>query len=315
MEEKNIMGNNKLFNKMIRKNINKKIYVFILISFLTFSVFTNEVNANDVEVDNYINNNGIIISTLEYENLINLGFTENEILNMEMKEFEENKNLIGNVISSNDRYYKVVTRYDNENNIVSNISEEINKNIYNTSLAFNNINLLSVDGYSETNYKKIRVQIISLTSGYRYKITVEWKNMPSVRSYDIIGIGIDTNVYISSDIIFQQNYCYSNGNCSSSNTSNIKKSTTGGAALFKLPTSSSITSLNSYLYFMVDKSSSSTTISKMYAYGDYSHATEKTNSSNVNYYNINNGGINLYASIIDSYDAIPITKAIWEGTW
>lgn len=234
---------------------------------------------------------------------------------MEMKEFEENKNLIGNVISSNDRYYKVVTRYDNENNIVSNISEEINKNIYNTSLEFNNINLLSVDGYSETNYKKIRVQIISLTSGYRYKITVEWKNMPSVRSYDIIGIGIDTNVYISSDIIFQQNYCYSNGSCSSSNTSSIKKTTTGGAALFKLPTSSSITSLNSYLYFMVDKSSSSTTISKMYAYGDYSHATEKTNSSNVNYYNINNGGINLYASIIDSYDAIPITKAIWEGTW
>lgn len=73
--------------------------------------------------------------------------------------------------------------------------------------------------------------------------------------------------------------------------------------------------MNSYLYFMIDKTSSSTTLTTMYAYGDYSHAVKSTNSSNSNYYSINKGGINLYSSIINSYDEVPTSEAIWTGTW
>ena len=278
--------------------------------------FINEVSADEINANDFVNNNGIIITTTEYDNLINLGFTESEISNMSITEFNENKDLIGSVVSTNDKYYRVITKYDNDNNIISTISEEISEYAYNNNnLIFDSISPLSIDGYSETNYKKMRSQIISLTYGYRYKMSVEWKNIPSTRSYDIIGIGIDTNVYISSDITFQQNYCYNSGSCSSSNVSVIKNSTTGGAALFKLPTSSSITSMDSYLYFMVDKTSSSTTLNTMYAYGDYSHAVENTSSSNSNKYSINKGGLNLYSSIIESYDEVPITKATWTGTW
>lgn len=294
----------------------KKIYNLILTLGIALISFSNMVNAEEINPNIIINNNGITIAKSEYNNLIKLGFTENEILNMSQNEFDENKNLGGQVVSTNDKYYKVITNYDKHNNVISTRTEEINKNIYNNhSLIFNEISPLSVDGYSETSYKKMRTQIILLTYGYRYKMTIEWKNMPRVRSYDIIGIGIDNNVYISSNVIFQQNYCYSNGSCSSSNASNIKKTSTGGAALFKLPSSSSITSMDSYLYFMIDKTSSSTTINKMYAYGDYSHAIENTSSSNTNYYSISNGGLNLYSSIINSYDAVPVTKAEWTGTW
>ena len=306
----------KLFDQGGQKNTIRNIYIFILILSITLIGFINKVSADEININVFVNNNGIVITTTEYENLINLGFTESEILNMTITEFNENKDLIGNVVSTNDKYYRVITRYDNDNNIISTTSEEISEYAYNNNdLMFNSISPLSIDGYSETNYKKMRSQIISLTYGYRYKMSVEWKNIPSTRSYDIIGIGIDTNVYISSDITFQQNYCYSSGSCSSSNVSVIKNTTTGGAALFKLPTSSSITSMDSYIYFMVSKSSTSATLNTMYAYGDYSHAVKNTSSSNSNYYSINKGGLNLYSSIIESYDEVPVTKATWTGTW
>lgn len=317
MEKKNITKKEiNLFDQGDQKNTIRNIYSFILILSITLIGFINKVSADEININVFVNNNGIVITTTEYENLINLGFTESEILNMTITEFNENKDLIGNVVSTNDIYYRVITRYDNDNNIISTTSEEISEYAYNNNdLMFNYISPLSIDGYSETNYKKMRSQIISLTYGYRYKMSVEWKNIPSTRSYDIIGIGIDTNVYISSDITFQQNYCYNSGSCSSSNVSVIKNTTTGGAALFKLPTSSSITSMDSYIYFMVSKSSSSATLNTMYAYGDYSHAVKNTSSSNSNYYSINKGGLNLYSSIIESYDEVPVTKATWTGTW
>lgn len=287
--------------------------VFIIVLILTS--FISTVNAQEININNIINNNGITITETEYNNLINLGFTDNEILNMKNNEFEENKNLMGSVVSTNDKYYKITTKYDRENNIISNTAEEINEYIYNNyNLITNQAIPRSSNGYTETSYKKMTTQIIQLSYGYRYKNTVEWKNIPSTRSYDLIGIGIDTSVYISSDIVFQQNYCYSNGSCSSSNVSSIKNSTTGGAALFKLPTSSSITSMNSYIYFMVSKSSNAT-LNSMYAYGDYSHAVKNTSSSNSNYYSINKMGLNLYSSIVDDYDEIPVAKATWTGTW
>ena len=289
----------------------KRIWNIILILAIKLITFTNKVSADEINKRYFVNNNNIIMTSQEYNNLINLGFSKKEILNMTISEFDENKYLIGKIESTNEKYYRVITKYDNSNNVISTITEEINEYKYNNS---NQIVSRTLDGYSETNYKKMRSQVISLTYGYRYKMSVEWKNIPSTRSYDIIGIGIDSNVYISSDITFQQNYCYNSGSCSSSNVSVIKNSTTGGAALFKLPTSNTITSMDSYIYFMVSKSSSET-INTMYAYGDYSHAVRNTSSSNSNYYSINSGGLNLYSSIIESYDEVPVTKATWTGSW
>ena len=216
MDKRNITKKEiKLFDQGGQKNTIRNIYIFILILSITLIGFINKVSADEININVFVNNNGIVITTTEYENLINLGFTESEILNMTITEFNENKDLIGNVVSTNDKYYRVITRYDNDNNIISTTSEEISEYAYNNNdLMFNSISPLSIDGYSETNYKKMRSQIISLTYGYRYKMSVEWKNIPSTRSYDIIGIGIDTNVYISSDITFQKKYCYSSGSCS-----------------------------------------------------------------------------------------------------
>lgn len=292
----------------------RKVYNIIFALNLLLFGFVVEVSADEIDANAIINNNGVNITMVQYNNLINIGFTESEIYNMTLDEFNNNKDLVGSIVSSNYNYYRVTTNYNEDNEILSTISEEIDENTYNNfDNIFNPINPLT-NGYTETNYKKMTTQIISLSGGYRYKVSIEWKKIPSTRSYDIIGIGINSNVYISSDVIFQQNYCYSSGSCSSSNVSLIKNSSTGGAAVFKLPTSSSITSMDSYLYFMVGKSSSNT-LTQMYAYGDYAHAVKSTSSSNTNYFTINNSGLNLYSNIIDSYDEIPLAKTTWTGTW
>lgn len=322
MKRKNKKIESKIIDIFELKQETKKITIknilnFVLFLNILFFGYISEVNAVVVDIDNFVNANGIVIDNKEFNNLINLGFTRNEIMNMTNKEYNENKNLIGMVVSTNDRYYRVTTKYDNNNDIISTYFEEISEYTYNNvnDSIFSFISFQSVDGYSETNYKKMKSQIISVAYGYRYKMSVEWKNIPSTRSYDIIGIGIDTNVYISSDITFQQNYCYKSGSCSSSNVSIVNRTTTGGSALFKLPTSSSITSMDSYIYFTVGKSSTSATLNTLYAYGDYSHAVKNTSSSNSSYYSINKNGLILGSSIIESYDEVPVTKATWTGTW
>lgn len=284
-----------------------KIIILTLIMAIIISV-PKAVKADE----KYINNNGIEMTKEEQINLTNLGFSKYEIENMTKEEFIINHNLIGVVVSKQVDYYKTTTTYDDNFNKISQLDSKVDLSEYDMGIG-NEISMLS-DGYIETEYKKMTTQIISLQGKYRYKISLDWKTVPKVRSYDIIGIGIDTSVYIYSDIVFQQNYCYSNGSCSSSNLSLLKQSSTGGAALFSLPSSTSVKTLSSYLYFTVDKSSTGT-LNNLYAYGDYSHATENTNTSYINNFTINKAGINLNSASVSKYDAIPVSKASWSGAW
>jgi len=298
---------------MERRNKMKRKFILILVSF--FCVFSNTVYAWDMNsMDYYINRNNITMSFEQYSNFINLGFTEQEIFNMKEEEFTNNENLIGAVVGKLEKYYKQQTKYDGNNDIISITDEEIDEQEYN-EFSNNDINLISsTSGYIETNYKKMTTQIISISGKFRYKITLEWKNMPSVRSYDIIGIGFDSSVYVDSNIYFQQNYCYSSGNCSSSSNGYYKSMSNGGAVVFKLPTSS-LNSLNSYLYFTVNKVNSNT-IYELKAYGDYSHATSSISSelSNSNY-TVNQSGIKLNSTIKNYYDEISTAIAKYDGSW
>lgn len=268
-------------------NISKKVIIFIicLINFNAMNVLALEAD------DTTINNNNILMTNIEYQNLLNLGFTDNEIMNMSLKEYNENKNLKGEIVSQNTIYI------DEQNNILN-----------------DNISLFGLQtGYIETTAKKMTTTIVSVNNKYRYKITLEWKKIPSTRSYDIIGIGTDTNVKINSSIYFQQNFCYSTNNCSSSIVNTVNPTSTGATSTFQLP-SSTIVSLSSYLYFDVSKNTTST-ITQLNAYGDYSHATKNISKSNANNHSINRGGIALDNSISDYYDSMTTSKAVWTGSW
>lgn len=230
--------------------------------------------------NNMLNNKGIYISDQDYERLINLGFTDNEILNLDEDLYEQNKNLTGEIISQP---------------MKSDLIE-----LY-----------ASMSGKVETEYKLMNTTIIKLSNGnYRYKVNLNWKKMPATRSYDIIAIGINSaNVNIVSGVTSLQSYEGIDGIKYTSSSSYSGKTTTGGFAVFQLPTIS-ISSLETYLYFEVSLKSSS--VRTLNAYGDYSHAQSKISLTNSKSFSVDKTGITLSTSIKNYYDSINIAKAVYE---
>ena len=260
-----------------------------LISILTISVLFSFLSIKKVHASYLINNNNINISEEEHNNLLNLGFNETEIMNMKQQEFDENKNLKGEIVSIEEQEIFDIDSLD----VISPMGMS--------------------QGYIETTGKKMTTTIVSIGNYYRYKVSLEWKSIPSTRSYDIIGIGMNTNVKFASDISFQQNYCYSANNCNSNALHTPLKINTGGTAVFQLP-SSSLTSLSAYMYFNVSKNTSST-ITSQKAYGDYSHATKTISFANAKKHSIGSSGIVLDNSITSYYDSIATATSTWTGNW
>lgn len=261
----------------------------------------------------FTNNNDIYICNEDYNRLINLGFTENEIKNMDYDEFTLNDNIVGQVVSETTQYYSTTSLVSN-NQIIELNSEQITEDEFlNGSTELVTPTSLVV-GNVETNHKKMVTKIIKISDTlFRYKVTLTWKNMPSVKSNDIIGIGINTTVTIKSSLYSKQNYCDKSNNCSSTKPLYSKKTSTGAGAVIAIP-DLNLSSLESYLYFDVVKSSSGT-LKTLYAYGDYAHAITTVNSSKSKNFSINSSGIVLGDTIKSKYDEIQVAKANWTGTW
>lgn len=226
-----------------------------------------------------------------------------------------------NDLYSTTKYYKTTTIIDaNTSTFALNdqsysYSEEITKEEYD-NLDDNDL-IVPLDysnGYIETNYKKMTSSIVQNGSTYRYKVVLEWKTMPSTRSYDIIGIGFPASVKPQSSIAFSQYYCFTDGTCNTSVSYTPYIGVNGVGASFGLPIGS-LTTLKQTLYVDMIKSDSSSTIIKQYAYGDYSHATKTISYSNSTKYVVSSGGIVLDSTINDYYDSINTANATWSGTW
>lgn len=262
--------------------------------------------------DSYINYYGIEINEPEYSNLLGLGFTEEEIYHMEQEEFDANKNIESALEASTTKYYVETVRYDSTGRVVHSNTSEVTEEEYNDDMILN----MRSTATTETTYKRMVTTISQAGTKYRYKVTLTWKQLPKVRSYDIIGIGIEPSlVTITSDVVFNQTYCISN-NCTNTNNYYTDSYTyTGAGVSFKLAANSGITGLRSYLYYDVSKQNSSQTLNYQYADGDYSHATSNI-SANLTYnFYVNQIGIVLVNDISGYYDAITSAEAAWSGTW
>ena len=261
--------------------------------------------------ESYVNYYGIEFTGDEYSTMLELGFLENEIYYMSQEEFDNNRNIDANLEATTTRYFVNIIRYDSTGRMISDSEMEVDEEEYNSEII-----AMYGSGLTETTYKKMTTTISATGSNYRYKVSLLWKRMPATRSYDIIGIGIDYGlVYISGgSMVFNQNYCVSNSctNTSTYNSSNV--SGTGGGVSFKLPTSTSITTLSSYLYFNVSKNTTST-ITELNAFGDYSHATTSVSSGSAYGFYVDSGGIDLDDGIFGYYDSIDKATATWNGTW
>lgn len=283
----------------------KKINLFVLL--LVLISIPKVILASD---SYYINYYGVDMTEEEYLNLLELGFSEEEIYYLDEVEFNNNRNVEGSLEAESINYYVNIIRYDSIGRVVSNTDMQISEDDYYGE----EILPYTTGGYIETTYKQMRTTIAAAGSYYRYKVTLTWKQMPAVRSYDIIAIGIEPSVQIVANPTFNQTYCV---NTSCTNTSAINNrvyDNTGGGASFALPTSTSITSLRQTLYFDVQKRGSSI-LNEMYAYGDYAHAVKTIGSNAATGYDINQAGIILSSSIANYYDTINTADAVWTGSW
>ena len=275
----------------------RKMFLYVVISLFVSIFFVGSVNAE--EYKNYF---GIAMTNEQYNNLLNLGFSEDEIYYMDEETFESNKDISATLVAQNEKYYKsIYTSLDGKTHSV-----EITKDEY------ENQGSLNARGTVSTEYKNMVTTISQLDNKFRYKVSVSWKQMPSTKSYDIIGIGFEDDVYISSSVYFNYYHCDSSGDCATDTLYyNKKKLSTGGSAVYKIP--SSIRALSANLYYDVSKDTSNT-ITELTMYGDYAHATSTVTSSQYTDYSINRYGIVL-GSGINYYDAIPCAISTWGGSW
>lgn len=218
------------------------------------------------------------------------------------------------LVSRNVKYYK--TTYENDSNVAllssdKNFTIEISEDEYNSIDA--SVDLMSSNTY-QTDYKKMTASIYSSGSNYKYQVNLEWKNIPKVRSNDIIGIGYSSEfVNIVDGISFFQNFCTSDG-CKTSIKHELINSSAGKSAVFSLPTST-LTYLSQELSFKVAKKNSGV-INTQKISADYSHATKSISMTNAKKHKVNyDNGIVLSKGISSYYDSIPVTKTIWTGSW
>lgn len=214
----------------------------------------------------YVNNYGIEINENEQQRLLYLGFNADEIMNLTLEEYEMNKDLYGEIIS-----------------------ESSSSGILRDTV---------------TEYKTMRTTIIKLSNGnYRFKVDLQWKITPKVRSYDIIGIGIDSSkVAIVSSHVVKQTYIMNNTSYSTSSVSN-NISNRGVTSVIKIP-EGTVENMNISLYVDVKIIGSGTII----AYGDYAHAVKTINLTNAKRVNFGSSELLIPSDLTSYYDEIHSDK-------
>ena len=288
---------------MMKKKI---MLIFTMLIFIPGVVFAD----GNAYYENYY---GVKMSREEYNNLVELGFSESEIKYTSEDDFKYNNNFTGELVSDNTNYYVNIVRYDATGRVISDNDIRISKEDYIKNSGIEPLGFM--DGLIQTEYKELRTTISKVDSKFRYKVNLKWTKFPSTRSYDIIGIGIDAEVITSGDAHFSQTYCVLQICTTDTKTNDMTYNLTGAGASFALPTGT-VTKLESTLYFNVAKLNSSSTITSQSAYGDYAHATKKISSDYARMYMVAPGvGVSLYEESIDYYDRISPSIAGWTGTW
>ena len=216
----------------------------------------------------------------------------------------------GTKIGESKKYIKTVTKIDKAAlyaynsdtvNWSESHSEEVTEKEYNE--AKDGGMTLVGSAAVETTYKVMTTAIWDIGGAYQYVNLLHWKIMPSVRSYDIIGISHNSIVYATTTPYFQEYYCYTYGGCSTSNAHIPKNGTYGDSSVFALNTGN-INYLDISIWFNIAKTNPNSSITQLYAGGDYAHATSYISSSTASNYSMSIGGINLDSSILGYYDEI-----------
>ena len=268
-----------------------------LLAVLTMSLlFTTSIKAEENILENYF---GIKMTTTEYNNLLNLGFSEEDIYLMDEDTYINNKDLIGHVVSTN------VTRYKTVNRGLESVTYVA------TEEEFQSRNEVMPLGVVSNYWRSVVTKITQVDSNYRYMVSTTWNTMPEERNYDVVAIGIPYYVIRSTYPTFTRHHCDYDG-CYNSNVGVIKTADYGAGASFKIP-SGTLTGFAVSLYFDVTKYVSDTLTSQEFC-GEYAHGYDTTLADSRNY-TIATGGIGFGASSASKYAIMGCSYGTWTGTW
>ena len=260
------------------------------------------VKADESDDFSYINYYGVEMNYDEYLTLKELGFNENEIYHMDIETFNANKDLDATLLVREDKYFKTVyPAYGNAYTVE--VTEE----------EYNNSGKLSLRGEQITPYK----HIVTTISANGNKISVTWRQIPSVKKYDIIGIGYNQNVHVYNSIVYF-GYFYSTSASDYSSTLYYDQKVVdyGASTVYKIPEGITLVGLASTLYYDVVKDTGTGTLTSLSMCGDYAHATSTSVTSTIAAnHSISYGGIGLAASNMNLFDAIPCTYANASVNW
>lgn len=278
--------------------------------------------SNDVY---YTNLNGIEMTEREYNNLLNLGFSEKQISTLDEEQFLDRKDIEGELLSEEKKFIKMTTTIIN--GIKYTTSEVLNEQDYQEAVLqvqqptySPNVSGSYYDGLSYTDYLEVSTQISYVDDiTFMFKVNVDWDNIPSDRYYDILGIGFNQNkVHIVSPIFFKEEWVTTNNVSGYRMSGYTKTENTGGSVMIELPTGS-LSDLTSYAYFDVAKNSGVGTLTYVEAVGDFAHADVYYDPGQENgvYYNytVNIGGISVHSPHGSHYFSNEPATAAFAGTW
>lgn len=214
------------------------------------------------------------------------------------------------------KYYKTIEYNPNVYSTMSNENQIFQKTYEITKEEYDNADKeisTQVSNSVSTVYKYMETSIYQNGNYFTYKNQLVWRNFPSTRSYDIIGIGYPSNVELKGAINFYQEYSTSLGLNKTITQHYAKESINGIGASFKLP-AGDLTSLRAVLSFDVKKATSETLYGQD-AYGDYSHAQKAISYADSKKFYISVSGVILDNSVVDNFDDISKTHVRWNYNW
>jgi hypothetical protein len=194
----------------------KFLVVFYGTLFLAFG-FSFATSANAQSPTYYVNDNGIKMTEVEYNNLLSQGFEPLDIQIMDKEAFKLNKDIKATEISKVTKYVKTTTTYDSNTSLVvedkpvlKSVSIELTKEEMDLEVAKEKerqaqkesgySTLGTETGYDSTSYKKLTTVVSKLgTNLYRSNNTLQWLIIPKTRRMDVLGAAIRYPNYWNAD--------------------------------------------------------------------------------------------------------------------
>ncbi len=261
------------------KKIGILILTLLVVPFTTVSAESNSF---------YVNNNNISMTEEQYNYLLNF-YSPTYITTMSQSRFDQeiNKNLV--LESVDQKYIKTITHKGLNGEIISNDYEITEEEYENPITTYATCESATAIDCWETNYKKLELFVwidSDDSTSVRIVLINRWKVMPTVRSYDVIGVRYNNytaydawgeqNVYITSSGYTGIQYAYGVENMSiQSNGIGISQNIVNNYDLYDLSNRLCI--------------DGHTTSSSLGIYGSYQHATSDVTLGQSKNYTFGNG--------------------------